>query len=165
MSARVKAGRAILCVDGAAPDALLDAASGLVDASLVWVPAHVVDTRGRRELGLLRSGIPGAGPLSPSQLEAIDTATAEHTRAVLAAATAGLERRGLRHESPQIRSGEPGRELCDIAAAARASLVVLFASRRARAARGPGSVGHTARFVLDHAPCPVLLVRSQHPVG
>jgi hypothetical protein len=31
----------------------------------------------------------------------------------------------------------------------------------------PKSVGHTARFVLDHAPCPVLLVRplnrSQFP--
>lgn len=25
---------------------------------------------------------------------------------------------------------------------------------------GPGSVGHTARFVLDHAPCDVLLVRT-----
>jgi nucleotide-binding universal stress UspA family protein len=160
----VKDARAILCLDGAAADTLLDAASGLVDASLVWVPAHVVDTRGRRELGLLRSGIAGAGPLSASQLQAIDTATAEHTRAILAAAAAGLERRGLLHESPQVRTGEPGRELCTIAAAVQASLVVLFASRRARAASGPGSVGHTARFVLDHAPCPVLLVRSQPQV-
>jgi nucleotide-binding universal stress UspA family protein len=25
---------------------------------------------------------------------------------------------------------------------------------------GPGSVGHTARFVLDHAPCDVLLLRA-----
>jgi hypothetical protein len=24
---------------------------------------------------------------------------------------------------------------------------------------GPKSIGHVARFVLDHAPCPVLLVR------
>ena len=26
---------------------------------------------------------------------------------------------------------------------------------------GPKSVGHIARFVLDHAPCPVLLVRPR----
>jgi len=26
-------------------------------------------------------------------------------------------------------------------------------------ALGPKSVGHVARFVLDHAPCPVLLIR------
>ncbi|GAC1656538.1 MAG: hypothetical protein NVS4B12_29030 [Ktedonobacteraceae bacterium] len=25
---------------------------------------------------------------------------------------------------------------------------------------GPKSVGHIARFVVDHAPCPVLLVRT-----
>jgi len=25
---------------------------------------------------------------------------------------------------------------------------------------GPKSVGHVARFVLDHAPCPVLLLRQ-----
>jgi nucleotide-binding universal stress UspA family protein len=25
---------------------------------------------------------------------------------------------------------------------------------------GPASVGHTARFVLDHAPCDVLLLRE-----
>jgi hypothetical protein len=28
---------------------------------------------------------------------------------------------------------------------------------------GPPSVGHTARFVVDHAPCPVLLVRPTPP--
>lgn len=27
---------------------------------------------------------------------------------------------------------------------------------------GPPSVGHTARFVVDHAPCPVLLLRARH---
>lgn len=156
----MSAGRAVLCVDGAPPDALLAAAMGLLVGPLVWVPAHVVDTRGRRDLGLLRSGLTGAGPLSRGQLQAIDAATAERTRAVLDAAEASLSRRGLAHEPPQIRTGEPGRELCEIARAVRAEVMVLFASRRGGAASGPGSVGHTARFVVDHAPCPVLLIRG-----
>jgi len=156
----VSAGRVVLCVDGAAPEALLEAAVGLLGAAAVWVPAHVVDTRGRRDLGLLRSGITGAGPLSRSQLQAIDTATAEHTRTVLEATLSSLERRGLAHEPPQIRTGEPGRELCAIAQAVGAALIVLFASRRRRGESGPHSVGHTARFVVDHAPCPVLVVRG-----
>ena len=104
----MSAARVVLCVDGAAPEALLEAVVGLL-GDAVWVPAHVVDTRGRRDLGLLRSGITRAGPLSRSQLQAIDTATAEHTRTVLEATLSSLERRGLAHEPPQIRTGEPGR--------------------------------------------------------
>ncbi len=30
---------------------------------------------------------------------------------------------------------------------------------------GPKSVGHVARFVLDHAPCPVLLIRGYQLPG
>jgi nucleotide-binding universal stress UspA family protein len=51
-----------------------------------------------------------------------------------------------------------------VAAAGRLGcrLVVLRASQGAAGVPriGPASVGHTARFVLDHAPCDVLLVRD-----
>lgn len=152
--------RALLCVDGAAPDRLLEVAVPLLAQPAVWVPTHIIDVRGRYDLGLLRGGIPGAGPLRRSQQEAINAATAEHTRTILDAAEADLRRRGLPSEPPQIRMGEPGREICAVAAAIGARLIVLFASRRADAGSGPHSVGHTARFVLDHATCPVLLVRG-----
>jgi nucleotide-binding universal stress UspA family protein len=151
--------RALLCVDGTAADRLLGMALPLVASALTWVPVHVVDARGRRDLGLLRGGIVGAGPLSRSQQQVLDAATAEHTRTVLEAAEAALRTRGLVIDPPQIRVGEPGREICAIAAAIGASLVVLGASRHGQARAGPGSLGHTARFVVDHAPCPVLLGR------
>jgi len=67
---------------------------------------------------------------------------------------------GAAGEPPQIRVGEPGREICSVALAVEASAIVLFAIRRARAGTGPHSVGHTARFDVDHAPCPVLLLRA-----
>jgi nucleotide-binding universal stress UspA family protein len=60
------------------------------------------------------------------------------------------------------RLGRPEREIVDTAAEWQADLVIICA--RAEYGEwhkiGPKSVGHVARFVLDHAPCPVLLVRA-----
>jgi nucleotide-binding universal stress UspA family protein len=152
--------RALLCVDGGPAERLLAAALPLVSADTVWVPVHVVDARARRDLGLLRGGITGAGPLSRSQQHAISTASGEHTRNVMGATEASLRALGLRSEPFQIGAGEPGREICRVASAVGAGLIVIFASRRRPTHAGPGSIGHTARFVLDHAPCPVLLIRG-----
>ena len=152
--------RVAVCVDGSSTEALLDAAAVRLATDAVWVAVHVVDARPRRELGLLRGGITGAGPLSHSQQRAIDAATGEHTRTTLADAERALQQRGLAYEAPQIRVGEPGREICHVANAIAADVVVLFASRTRRGEVGPHSVGHTARFVVDHAPCAVLLVRG-----
>jgi len=157
---RVHATYADLLAD---PDVeVLDVAVPLLAQPVVWVPTHIVDVRGRRDLGFLRGGIPGAGPLSLSQQQAISAATGEHTRAVLDAAEGTLRTHGLPADPPQVRVGEPGREICAIASAVDAHLIVLFASRRVDAGAGPHSVGHTARFVVDHAACPVLLVRGSH---
>jgi nucleotide-binding universal stress UspA family protein len=151
--------RALLCVDGIAADALLEAAGPLLGETVVWVPVHIVDPRPWRGLGLPRGGITGRGPLSRSQLQASDTATAEHTRASMDAADASLGRLGLAREPPQIRVGEPGPEICGVARDVAANVIVLFASRRARAGASHGGLGRTARFVVEHAPCAVLLVR------
>lgn len=60
-------------------------------------------------------------------------------------------------------SGRPEREIVNCAQAWAADLIVIGArsSQSAGPPLGPKSVGHVARFVLDHAPCPVLLVRKQ----
>jgi len=60
------------------------------------------------------------------------------------------------------REGKPEREIVQCAAEWHADLIII-SSRSPRYAgppSGPKSVGHVARFVLDHAPCPVLLLRS-----
>jgi nucleotide-binding universal stress UspA family protein len=60
-----------------------------------------------------------------------------------------------------IRYGRPELEIVNVAAEWGADVIVVGA--RAGYGQpshiGPRSVGHVARFVLDHAPCPVLLVR------
>ncbi len=59
------------------------------------------------------------------------------------------------------RTGRPEREIVQAAVEWKADVLVIC-SRSPQGGGpplGPKSVGHVARFVLDHAPCPVLLVR------
>jgi len=51
-----------------------------------------------------------------------------------------------------------------VAACADAGLLIL-ARAGDRTRLGPKSLGRTTRFVLDHAPCPVLLVWPDAPPG
>lgn len=60
------------------------------------------------------------------------------------------------------RQGRPEREIVQCAVDWQADLIVICPRSPliTEPAIGPRSVGHVARFVLDHAPCPVLLVRQ-----
>jgi nucleotide-binding universal stress UspA family protein len=71
----------------------------------------------------------------------------------------GLRR--FREAEALQRQGRPEREIVNLAAAWEADLVIVCprAEHHGKPTIGPKSVGHTARFVIDHAPCPVLLVR------
>jgi nucleotide-binding universal stress UspA family protein len=60
------------------------------------------------------------------------------------------------------REGRPEREIVQCATEWAADLIVICprSPRSGGPALGPKSVGHVARFVLDHAPCSVLLARA-----
>jgi nucleotide-binding universal stress UspA family protein len=60
-----------------------------------------------------------------------------------------------------IRKGHPERIIAQQARDLGCGLVAILASEgsNGRPSIGPESIGHTARFVLDHAPCDVLLLR------
>jgi nucleotide-binding universal stress UspA family protein len=91
----------------------------------------------------------------PHKEEMLETEKAS-AKDVLSAARAYL----TDAESMQ-REGRPEREIVNTAAEWRADVVIVCsrAEYGEKAQIGPRSVGHVARFVLDHAPCPVLLVR------
>ncbi|MGW4444367.1 universal stress protein [Streptomyces sp. NPDC004682] len=93
-------------------------------------------------LGRGRRGDPG------DLMEALNDGSAAE---LLAAAAERLGRPCLREE----RSGRVEREV--VAAAEGADLLVL-ARDGDRTRLGPHSLGPAARFTVDHAPCPVLLV-------
>jgi nucleotide-binding universal stress UspA family protein len=94
-----------------------------------------------RPAGLPGRDTPGLG----------DEMLAEAGESVLAAA----ERRLGRECRRDMRWGRPEREV--VAACADADLLVL-ARDGDRLVVGPRSLGHATRFVVDHAPCSVLLV-------
>ncbi|MBV9580588.1 MAG: universal stress protein [Chloroflexi bacterium] len=152
--------RVLVCVDGNSARQLLAAAAPLVGRPAHWGALHVIGTRARLDLGALRHGMPGAGRLPPHMRATIEDAGREHANVVLAAAAAALAELQLASDPGLVRVGEPGREICAAAIDWSADLLVLQASRQPRPEPGPRSVGHTARFVVDHAPCPVLLIRG-----
>ena len=62
-----------------------------------------------------------------------------------------------------VAQGRPEQEI--VAAAGRLHADALILGARPRSGPtdpGPRSVGHVARFVLDHSPVPVLLIRHSH---
>ena len=98
---------------------------------------------------------PHGPPAPPEPLRAISDEAAE---ALLADAR---ERLG-RADRVERRRGRVGHEV--VAAAADADLLVL-ARDGERSHPGPHSLGPAARFVVDHAPCPVLLVWPDAPAS
>jgi len=79
---------------------------------------------------------------------------------ILSEAKAEAQRLGWRADV-RLERGIPERVLVEVAEQSKAALLVEFARElpEGHPLLGPASVGHTARFVLDHASCPVLLLR------
>ncbi|MFF8959389.1 universal stress protein [Streptomyces sp. NPDC014894] len=96
--------------------------------------------------GLLGRSRPDRDPAVP--LESLAASAAER---LLAGAAARLDRPAILLD----RTGRPEREV--VSAAEGAALLVL-ARDGDRTRPGPHSLGPATRFVVDHAPCPVLLV-------
>jgi nucleotide-binding universal stress UspA family protein len=117
---------------------------------------YVTDVGPRRDIEHRRERF--LSPPGPPGLRKHEMQQAEH------AAAEDILSEGLRHlpnaEMLQ-RQGRPEREIVNVAAEWQADLVILCprAEYGGGPHIGPRSIGHVARFVLDHAPCPVLLVR------
>ena len=125
---------------------------------------HVLDTGPRHGLeDFLHSPgpVPHQRPLSSEQTRALDDVEQAAGQAALAEAVAAAQKAGF-SVSGEIQRGKPGQMIVQTAQTWRSQLIAMRASEGAqgRSQIGPASVGHTARFVLDHAPCEVLLLRG-----
>jgi nucleotide-binding universal stress UspA family protein len=109
-------------------------------------PAELTEAAHGAYLGLFGRGQPGRDP--GGRIEQLAAASASD---LLDAAARRLARPCQRME----RHGVPERVV--VTAAAGAGLLVM-ARDGDRSRLGPKSLGKAARFVVDHAPCPVLLV-------
>jgi nucleotide-binding universal stress UspA family protein len=150
--------RILCCLDGANSEQLSRAAQLFAGSEApVYGLLYVTDTEPRREIERTRERFlrrPGELPEARQQ----QMRQAEHISAqeILA--------EGL-HLLPGAqaiqREGRPEREIVNCAAEWRADVLVILPRTHSGDGLlpGPKSVGHVARFVLDHAPCPVFLVR------
>lgn len=131
----------------------VDAARTLPASQIVLL--HVIDLDAAHAIAGARAGLLGrALPDDPATAEALAAAQS----GLLDAAQERLGRPALR----ATRRGRPEREV--VAACADADLLVL-ARDGDHTRLGPRSLGPHTRFVLDHAPCRVLLVWPDEPPG
>ena len=122
---------------------------------------YVVDTRSAEELGYM----PGRQGLTAEHANMMQNAELQAAEAVLNEAgeqcmQAGFNARNIRRE---VRKGRPEQQIIELARepVANIGLIVIGAAykRGPHMTPGPASIGHVARFVVDHSPCDVLLLR------
>jgi nucleotide-binding universal stress UspA family protein len=89
----------------------------------------------------------GSGPVYEEGLE-------DEARDWLESVVAGLDRTGIPRIDPIVAGGEAGHALVRIAAGA--DLVIV--GSRGRGAVASALLGSVSRYVLHHAPCPVIVV-------
>ncbi len=150
--------RILCCLDGTNSEQIARAARWLAASEPpVYGLLYVIDTDPRKEIERTRERFlrRPSGPLAPrhGQMRQAEQFSAQD-----------ILNEGLRYlpgaETLQ-REGRPEREIVNCAAEWRADVILILprADYGERPAPGPKSVGHVARFVLDHAPCPVFLLR------
>lgn len=80
-------------------------------------------------------------------------------------AAALLDAAAVRLGRPCSRVERTGRAEREVVVAAEGAGLLVLARDGDRTRLGPRSLGHAARFVVDHAPCPVLLVWPEAAPG
>ena len=150
--------RILCCLDGTNRTQIGQAAHMLTSvAPSTYGLIYVIDMEPRKEIERTRERFlrHPSGPLAPraQQMQQAEQASAQDI----------LNEGLLTFPGAELlqRQGRPEREIVNCAAAWQADLILLTPRTiyGEKPAIGPKSVGHVARFVLDHAPCPVLLVR------
>ncbi len=155
----------LMCLSGLDSVDFIERAAPHVPLDRSLVLLYVVDTRPAQEIGYIARRMHG-GVRGQAGREAImEAADDDAGNAILLEAEALCTRIGYSPASimRQIRRGRPEQEI--IATASQPDLgiglVVIGSSykRGPHPLTGPASVGHVARFVVDHSPCDVLLLR------
>jgi nucleotide-binding universal stress UspA family protein len=152
----------VLCAVGlrSGPE-LVQRVAEILKAGSELLLVHVVDTGPHHDLkhliGSLRHG-PAGDPGRETELHAAEESAG---KAALVETQEAVQAVGFT-TSTSLVWGRPEAVILQIAEDEKVSLISMWAREGAGGHPhiGPASVGHTARFVLDHAPCDVLLLRE-----
>ena len=149
--------KVLCCLDGTNIAQISSAVKQMLpDNQLTLGLIYVIDSGPHGELERQRERFlrpPALDPRRKEQMRSAEVGTAQDILEEGTKYLPGAER--------LQRTGRPEREIVTLAQEWHADLVVICprSPQSTGPALGPKSVGHVARFVLDHAPCPVLLVR------
>ena len=149
--------KVLCCLDGSNIEQIGNAVNDMLSANLLTLGLiYVIDSGPHGELERQRERFlrtPALNPRRSEQMQNAETGAAQDILEEGARYLPGAERIS--------KTGRPEREIVNFALAWNAELVVICPRSPLHGGPtiGPKSVGHVARFVLDHAPCPVLLVR------
>ena len=150
--------RVLCCLDGQNIEQINGAVSSFLSREdLILGLLYVVDSGPQGDMERQRGRLLRSRELARPRLEQMHQAEQEAAQTILEEG-----KRYLNGAETLQREGRPEREIVNCAAEWRAGLLVICprSPQDRNLELGPKSVGHVARFVLDHAPCPVLLVRS-----
>ncbi|HEU5431983.1 MAG TPA: universal stress protein [Thermomicrobiales bacterium] len=172
---------ALICVDPTRIASTLDGAAATLAPAFAWVILHVVDTRPVEEWSEMTGRLAGRGPARDRAAARIQGATAREEDDARATIDAWLAAHGRAAEVLQT-TGHPEREIVGVALERGVDLIVLGAGDGAHRPRPgkpprppkpppdhppphpfgpPRPPGPVARFVIDHAPIDVLLLRDR----
>src|SRR3954471_1070158 len=137
-----------------------------IDAARAWAPAgaqvvllHVADDEAAEVLHGAFLGLLGRGRSGPDDPEGrLEAVSARVAAELLDAAAHRLGR-------PAIRAQRHGRVERQVVQAADGADLLVCARDGQRGRLGPKSLAPATRFVVDHAPCPVLLVWPEPAPG
>lgn len=138
----------------------IDAAAGMIPADADVTLLHVTpsDVAGAAEAA--SAGLLGRARPARQGVRRLDDVANEAASALLTEAAVRLG-----HQDAERLMLE-GREEREVVRAVAENVDLLVAARDGDRSRlGPHSLGHATRFVLDHAPCSVLLVWPDEPPG
>jgi nucleotide-binding universal stress UspA family protein len=141
----------LVLVDGFHTQQLLESLNRLLplrETELLLV--YVQGPASRAGLDLVRRR-PGGHRLPPHREHEVSRAELAGADTALAEAAQLASSLASRVETKQVR-GEPGHAICDLALVSHSDLIAI---------RAPGSLGPVGRYVTDHSPCPVLLMRGR----
>jgi len=149
--------RVLCCLDGTNIEALSKAITTMLRPDTLAIGLlYVIDSGPHGEIERQRERFLRQVELAPGrhgQLREAEEASAQDILEEGSRYFAGAER--------LQRRGRPEREIVNCAVEWNADLILLCprTTYGSKPTIGPKSVGRVARFVLDHAACPVLLVR------
>jgi nucleotide-binding universal stress UspA family protein len=129
----------------------IDDAAQFLPADAEITLLHVASTEPETVAGAARRGLLGRHAPAPPAREALREISEQAASDLLAEARTRLGRPA----TLQARRGRPERE---VVAAAEGMDVLVLARDGDRERLGPRSLGPATRFVIDHAPCRVLLI-------